>query len=456
MATKQRTFGVRQALCLAVLLGLTAVVAACGNASSNNKSASTSTTAASTGTGGASTGVPGVTANQIRFAALGTNSNNPTGTCVLECYLYGIKSYFDWRNSQGGVDGKKLVVTKVLDDALANNQARALEIVSANDTFGTFSAAELATGWGNLAKANIPTYVWAINPAEATGHDMIFGQREVVCVTCTQRIEAYAAKLAKAKKVATLGYGVSQSSKDCANGAADSIKKYSSDIGGTKVAYVNDGLSFGLPNGIAPEVSAMKSAGVDMIIGCLDLNGMKTLAQELARQGMSNVTLYHTNTYDQKFVKEAGSLFNGGYVLAEFRPFEANAGDSGLATYKQWMAKNNYPLSEIAMVGWINADEAYQGIKAAGSNFTRQSVIDATNKMTNYTAGGLVQPIDWSRQHVAPTEEDPATNGPKYDCGALVKIQDGTFHMVGDPNKPWICWPGSTRDWSDPKAMNFN
>jgi hypothetical protein len=120
------------------------------------------------------------------------------------------------------------------------------------------------------------------------------------------------------------------------------------------------------------------------------------------------------------------------------------------------MAKDGKPLSEIAMVGWINADEAYQGIKAAGPNFTRDSVVAATNKMTDYTAGGLVQPIDWSRQHVAPTEDDPATHGPKYDCATVVKVVNGTFQMVGDKSKPWMCWPGNTRDWSDPQRMNFS
>ena len=119
------------------------------------------------------------------------------------------------------------------------------------------------------------------------------------------------------------------------------------------------------------------------------------------------------------------------------------------------MAKNGSTLTEMAMDGWINADLAYQGIKAAGPNFTAASVIDATNKLTAYTADGLVQPIDWSRQHDAATPTDPATHGPKYDCIPLVRVKAGTFHVVGDPAKPFTCWPGQTSAWSAPKAMNF-
>ena len=39
------------------------------------------------------------------------------------------------------------------------------------------------------------------------------------------------------------------------------------------------------------------------------------------------------------------------------------------------------------------------GLKAAGPNFTRQKVVDATNKITNYTAGGIVAPINWTTAH---------------------------------------------------------
>ena len=43
------------------------------------------------------------------------------------------------------------------------------------------------SGWGDLAKAGIPTYVWAINPAQAAGHKEIFGNREVICISCVKR-----------------------------------------------------------------------------------------------------------------------------------------------------------------------------------------------------------------------------------------------------------------------------
>jgi hypothetical protein len=453
--------------------GLTAmaaalILAACGN-SGDKKPAAASSGSASGGSAPSSsgadtsqhvsiTGVPGVSDTEIKFSSLGTNSNNPLGTCVLDCFDDGIKAYFDFRNTQNnGIWGRKLVLSKEVDDELSNNQPKALEIIAANDTFGTFSATQISSGWADLAAAGIPTYTWSIAFAQATGHPEIFGHAGVGCLECTSRTAAYEAKVAGAKKVATLGYGISENSKLCAQFAAKSIEKYSADIGGAHAVYTNDNLDFGLANGIGPEVTAMKQAGVDFILSCIDLNGMKTLAQELQRQGMrDSVKMLHPNTYDQKFVSDAGNLFEGDLVGVGFRPFEADAGSSGLKDFHAAMAKTGKQETELAMDGWINADLAYQGLIGAGPNFDRAKVIAATNTLTEFTANGLIQPIDWTRQHVAPTEADSATHGPKFDCVALVTVKNAKFEVVGDPTKPWSCFPGGTRDWSEPVATNFS
>jgi hypothetical protein len=443
-----------------VALALTLAGAACSNASSTSATGtsaggSPSSTGQSSSQHSSITGVPGVTDTEIRYSSVGTISNNPLGSCVLVCFDDGVKAYFAFRNSGGGVYGRKLVLTQEIDDQLMNNQAKTLQIISANDTFGTFSAPLLATGWPALGQAGIPTYTLAINPTQ--GEPNLWGNAPATCFDCTMRGAAYAVKLAGAKRVAALGYGISQNSKLCTQGMVDTVQKYSSDLGGAKVVFTDAALPFGLPNGIGPEVSQMKQAKVDFVLSCLDLNGMKTLAAELRRQGLRDkVTMLHANSYDQNAVKSAGGLFDGDYVSVAFRPFEASAGDSQLKDYHEWMAKEGKPETEHSMMGWINADIAYQGLVGAGPDFDRQKVIDATNRLTAFTAGGLVPPIDWSRQHLPPTEDDLATHGPTYDCVALVKVKDGAFEVAGDPAKPWACWSGENRDWSATTPKNFS
>ncbi len=441
---------------LLVLVVLALAAAACGNADDDDSgSAAGDQSGQSGGEATPRSGVPGVTDSEIRFSAFGTNSNNPTGACFLDCYVQGIKAYFAFRNHDGGIYGRDLKVTTVLDDELTNNQQRALEIVSADNTFGAFSAAQLPSGWGDVADAGIPLYVWGIHPNEMNGQESVFANNGVVCETCTSRTLPYAGTLVDATKIGIVAYGVSETSKQCAAGARDSVEMYADETG-QEVGYFNDDLAFGLPNGIGPEVSEMKDAGVDFVTGCIDLNGMKTMAQEMQRQGMGDVPMLHPNTYDQNFVREAGDLFEGDLVQVGFRPFEADPGDSGLSDYLDWMDQTGAEPTEPAMVGWIDADLAYQGLKAAGENFDRQSVIDATNQITGYSAGGLINPIDWSRQHEAPTQDDPATHGYAKECVALVKVHDAEFEPVADADKPWSCWENGDRDWGDPEPTNFD
>ena len=48
------------------------------------------------------------------------------------------------------------------------------------------------------------------------------------------------------------------------------------------------------------------------------------------------------------------------------------------------------------MVGWINASLAFDGLLAAGPEFDRDKVTAATNALTDFTAGGLIEPVDWT------------------------------------------------------------
>ena len=445
-----------------VFTALVVASAACGNSSGND--ASTKTTAGSSSSTAAMgaeqrdtfkpiVGVPGVTDKEISFAVVGTRTNNPLGGCILDCYLDGIEAHFAFRNAEGGIFGRKLVVGQELDDEFEQNQQRAREVISDNKAFGAFEATLSASGWGDLDAAGVPTYTWGIHASEAANRESIFPSRAIRCPDCTGRAVPYAINAAGAKRAAAIGYGVSESSKVCTNAVADSIRMYSADVDAA-VAYVNDNLTFGLSDGIGPEVTTMKHAGVDFIATCIDLNGMKTLAQELQRQGMQDVVLYHLNTYNQTFVKEAGGIFDGDYLSVQFLPFEAEAKTTALGDFLTWMKKQRSEPSEMAMIGWINASLAFEGLLAAGPEFDRAKVIAATNTKASFTAGGLIEPIDWTVAHTPYTQ---ATRGvdERKECTVLVRVQRGAFVMVGPKSRPWLCWEQADMSWAEPVATSF-
>lgn len=448
---------------VAALSILTLTAAACGN----SEDADGPTTTAS-GTDGSPTagdtdgdrdtfvpisGVPGVTDDEIAYAVIGTRTGNPLGNCIFDCYLEGIEAYFAFRNSEGGIYGRDLVISQELDDALAQNQAKSLEVTSGNDAFGAFQATLLATGWGDLDAAGVPTYAWGIHATEAANRSHIWPSLPIRCGDCTGRAVPYAMQEVGAKTVGALGYGTSENSKVCTNTIAASVERYGDDIGGAEVGYVNDDLAFGLGSGVGPVVTAMQEAGVDFIATCMDLNGMKTLAEELSRQGMDDVVLYHPNTYSKSFVEEAGNLFEGDIVTIQFMPFEADTEDTAMADFLEWMEEQGSEPTELSMAGWINASLAFEGLLAAGPEFDREKVTAATNAMTEFDAGGLVQPIDWTVSHEPYTEATRDVD-PSDECTVLVRIEGGEFVTVAPSDAPWLCWPADL-EWSEPEPTSF-
>ena len=445
------------------LAALALLAGACGNSTDDGSAGG------SDGTGGSSTGtavvsegerdtfveisgVPGVTDDEIAYAVVGTKTGNPLGICILDCYVDGIEAYFAWRNSEGGIYGRQLVVDEVLDDELGQNQQRSLDVISSEDAFGVFQATLLATGWGDLDQAGVPTYTWGIHSTESANRPANFPSTVVRCADCPRPVTPYVASEVGATKAASIGYGVSENSKVCTQMVADSFERYGEDFG-VEVVYVNDGLDYGLPNGIGPEVTAMKDAGVDFISTCVDLNGMKTLAEELDRQGMGDVVLFHPNSYDQAFIAEGGEIFEGDVVTVQFRPFEYDAGDSSMNEFLEWMEAQDSEPSELAMVGWINAATAFDGLLAAGPDFDRQKVIDATNGLVDYSAGGLVHAVAWGQAHTPYTAAEPLPD--RGECSSLVRVQDGAFVPFGDPATPWLCWDGWDTDQLEPTPTDF-
>jgi ABC-type branched-subunit amino acid transport system substrate-binding protein len=399
-------------------------------------------------------GVPGVTDEQIGYAVLGTGPANPLGYCLLECYLDGVEAYFEYRNDLGGVHGRQLAVATVLDDELANNQVKALELAGADDVFGVFLAPVLYAGLPELASNGIPTYTVFPASPEANGLDSVYVPSGTLCITCPRPLDVEAARLAGATKVAALGFGVSQASKECVANKQAAFERWGDEVG-IEFVYANDVLEFGLPNGVAPEVTAMKDAGVDFILNCIDQNSALLIEQELERQGMSDVTMILPQGYgDTEFIAANASLLEGDLLATYFRPLEANPGDTMMTTMLEYFEGLEL-VNDYTVQGWVGADLAVRGLLAAGPQFDRPSVIAATNEITDWTAGGLLPPVDWTRQHTAPTADDPVTNGPVYECSAYLRVTGGALEVVGSADDPFLCFQPPVDTWTDPTAMSF-
>jgi ABC-type branched-subunit amino acid transport system substrate-binding protein len=199
----------------------------------------------------------------------------------------------------------------------------------------------------------------------------------------------------------------------------------------------------------------MKQAGVQLVYTCIEPNGFKTFAQELARQGLK-AHMVTFGTFEDDFITQNASVLEGMVQQTRERPQVASI-TPARKLYNQWTAKTKANVKANTLEGWGAADLLFQGLKKAGASFDRQKLMDATNTLQQWTADGLFAPIDVGRQHQGPSPTDPVTHGDKPNCFSFLEIKSGklTFVSPETADKPFLCWPGTSYDYTEPTAMSF-
>ncbi len=437
---------------LLIVVTVALLAAACGNAGSDGKSESTipkgGTTPGSVSAEDLKKNVhisaKGVTDSEIRVAAVVTATNSPTGD--FSPLADGIHAYFGMINDAGGIYGRQLKLVNVRDDQLGSN-AQAVQASLANDNaFATFGAAVLFTGAKALAHANQPTFIWNINP-EFAGKNNMFAEKGALCFKCAGHVLPWVAKQLGATKVGIIAYGVSAESTDCADGIKNSFTKYPT----AKVVFMDKSLPFAAP--LSAQVTAMKNAGVGFIGTCIDLNESFALGKEMKRQGMKAVQGL-PNGYDPAFVSKNADVLENALVSPQFQAFEHQPQIPEIEKLMAAFQKINKTPSEVGTGGWILADEFVTGLKMAGPEFSQQKVIDSLNTLTNYNDNGLIQPIDWTKQHEDPLN-NPEARADK-ECFNYVKVVSGKFVPVyGEPGKPWVCFNENDPNVDNPQFVTF-
>ena len=105
-----------------------------------------------------------------------------------------------------------------------------------------------------------------------------------------------------------------------------------------------------------------------------------------------------------------------------------------MARYLSVMKKYEpgYVSSQLAMQGWQSAALLAAGVTAAGTDVTRQNVIQATNRITNFTAGGLTALVNWATAHT--TQSFPV-------CPSFVRVKGDKFlPVLGQGHQVFICF----------------
>src|SRR5579863_6360774 len=385
----------------AALVALAVGLAACGNAK------------AGVGTGG---GDPGVTATQISVGSI-ANVTGPLSSDFASV-VNGVEAYFSMINAEGGVDGRTLKLADQEDDqgSPTTDLSVAQKLVEQNHVFAVVGVGTpFFGGAAFLAQTGTPTFGYSTSTDWAKRPTLFADYGSVLCFPCGAPGDAYLAKQLGAQSIAVVAYGVPQSAAAC-QAAVKGMRQ-----AGLNVSFTDLNLVYG--GDPSPDVLQMKQKNVDMLFTCLDVNGNVAFARAISQNGLTMKQVWF-NGYDRGTLAQYASIMNGVYFGLEHVPFESALAQPGLYpgldTYIKEMQRYQpkYTYDEVAMDGWMAADQFVTGLKAVGRNLTQKKVVAAINKETAYNGAGLTTPVNWTTAHT--------TAMPPY-CQADVQVVNGHF-----------------------------
>lgn len=387
-----------------------------------------------------SSGAPGVTDKTIRVGAV-VGKTNPTGAPYADVAV-GAQAYFDAVNKQGGVDGRKFEMVSVLDDQTrdSKNLLAARSLVEEKDVFAVIMATQTFASAKYLAEKGVPTFGWNIQDDWTAGPNLFGDKGSWLCfgAGCYNMAPVYVAQQEGASAAATLAYGSSPQSADCSKAMETSFNRW-----GPPAPVADRSLAFGFSaNDISAAVQAMKERGVDFVAPCMDLNGAINFQRALEQAGLTDVKWYAPEGYRQSVLDELGDDLGNFTFVVSFLPFDQAKYSPEMKRFLKAMKQRGLSPNEHLLVGWQNAMLLHEGIKQAGKKFNQASVVEAINRIDDWTANGTRAPIDWTTAH-GPTPPDA------LGCAAYIQVKNGKFTTVfGKAGKPFVChrenpWPAT-------------
>ncbi len=347
----------------------------------------------------------------------------------------GAQAYLDMVNAAGGVDGRRLDLAYTLDDqsspSVDASQARTL--VEQDHVFAVVAVATPSFSGGTfLAENSVPTFGLNVNAQWMAGPTMFGSNGSFLDFASPQLQAVYLAEQHHVHAAAVLAYNISQSRLGC-QGVLNGFHRY-----GVPVAF--EDLSIPAPaSDLHADVSRMKRAGVDMVVSCMDLSGNVLVSQTMRQQAVTGVVQLWNDGYDESALTQYGRAMQGAYFFQPNAPFEVTSlwpgRYPGMDLFQNMLrryAPGTRP-SQAALAGWTGADLFVTGLRAVGRGVTRQRLVAAINKITSFTADGILAPVDWSSAH---------TSAGPINCSAYVQVRGARFvPAYGTGSSVFVCFP---------------
>jgi len=408
----------RKPWALLVLFTVVLLVAACSNSQGSVSS------------GGLA--APGVTPTSITVGSI-ANVTGPLSSDFAPL-VNGVQAYFSMVNAAGGVDGRKLDLAFQTNDqgSPTTDLTVAQQLVQQDHVFAVVGVGTPFFGGARyLAQQGVPTFGYVVSSDWSDGPTLFGVNGSYLGFSTAAMGEAYVAQQLHAASVGIVAYGVPQSAAAC-QAAVTGMRGF-----GVNVSFTDLNFAFGSDPSV--DVLHMKAHHVDLLLTCLDINGNVSFARAISQNELAVHELW-LNGYDRNTLQQYASIMNGITFSLQHVPFEAATSFPGkypgMQTYLREMQRYQpgYADNEIALDGWINAAQFVAGLRAVGRDVTQTKLVAAINNTSDFTAGGLIPPVDWTRGHTS------AGLGPF--CAAYVEAMNGRFvpEFVQPENQVFACF----------------
>jgi len=408
-----------------------AVLALLASACSSTPSATKATTTTTLGSSSSSTAAsgapsPGVTNTSVTVGQVDDLSAPIPG--LFKGAEDGTEAYFDYVNSQGGVNGR-MIKLDAEDSAYSDGTvatATTAQIKSDFALVGGFSLDDAAEE-PPVRAANMPDVAYPLDPGLANlpaSYSPVPNNDNDVPDTIF--------KILKAKFPTAIKHvGILWANATPATAAAEQAFERALKAEGYHIVY-DAGFTPAQTTFLA-NVLTMKSDGVQMFFTQqLPDFYAATVAEEMQQQNFHPINV-EGDAYSSNLIKDGGPAVNNMYLEFGYVPYLAT--DSTLPAVKlftKWMkiADSNANFELQALYGWAAAQLFVQGLKQAGNPPTRAGLEAALDKVTSFNAGGLI-----------PTS-NPSANIPG-GCITLAQVKNGQIVRVAPtPPTGFICSPG--------------
>jgi ABC-type branched-subunit amino acid transport system substrate-binding protein len=374
---------------LAVVSVAAIVAAACS--SSHKAASSSSPTTASSSTGSTGSVVPssaqGVTNSTITVGNVATLTGPVPG--LFQGAPYGVDAYFQYINSQGGVDGRKLVV-KSGDDQLSCSGAESATQSLVGSVF-TFVGSEsvLDSCMQKVIPSTLPVVPSeSLTPQTRNAANWFPAQPEPAGFY-TGFLKYLRATYPNITKVGSL-YGLTVTPlADAWNNAIQSVGFniiYKRGIANTETDFTSD-------------VVRMKQSGVQMYFAVNAAGQDAAILNEMQQQNFHPLVVFYNSYYPQILTESNPGAANG---VLNFQPFAMFQGEDRATvpvvnTFLTWMDKTHpsFKPDLFAALGWDAATLFVQALKQMGpNNLTQQALGTALSSIHTFNAGGMEADMD--------------------------------------------------------------